>query len=208
MDNYRKYFIQFIRQNYPDEFDNIIADIDNHYKVVSLDTAFAKTSRNPIDKRLDFSSYFLALIKTLEEKGESFENIRKFCLQITIKYVQPKSKLQNFLKRLLPTMTNTWFGQILIRYFHKRVSVNTNADGFVANIITDKQETFGLGYGIDIIECGICKLFRKHNYSKYASILCEVDEITSGLAGLRLIRTGTIANGAKKCDFRFKLQKK
>ena len=35
------------------------------------------------------------------------------------------------------------------------------------------------------------------------SILCEVDEITSALAGLKLVRTGTIANGAKKCDFRF-----
>ncbi|MBL7784508.1 MAG: L-2-amino-thiazoline-4-carboxylic acid hydrolase, partial [Chitinophagales bacterium] len=44
----------------------------------------------------------------------------------------------------------------------------------------------------------MCKLFQKHDYSKYASILCEVDEITSGLAGLQLIRTGTIANGAKK----------
>ncbi|MFI5156145.1 MAG: L-2-amino-thiazoline-4-carboxylic acid hydrolase [Chitinophagales bacterium] len=39
---------------------------------------------------------------------------------------------------------------------------------------------------------------------KYASILCEVDKVTSGLAGLDLIRTGTIALGAKKCDFRFK----
>ena len=44
---------------------------------------------------------------------------------------------------------------------------------------------------------------KKHNYQKYASILCEVDEITSSLAGLKLIRTGTITNGAKKCDFRF-----
>jgi hypothetical protein len=127
-------------------------------------------------------------------------------LQITIAYVQPKNKLQEYFKRLLPKLINTWFGQILVNAFHKRVSVNANVDGFVANIITNKQETFGLGYGIDIIECGICKLFRKHNYSKYASILCEVDEITSGLAGLQLIRTGTIANGAKRCDFRFKQQ--
>ncbi|MEB2787168.1 L-2-amino-thiazoline-4-carboxylic acid hydrolase [Algoriphagus persicinus] len=203
MDNYRKYFIQFIKENYPNEFDYILADTDNQYKIISLDTTFAKTSKNPIDKRLDFSSYFLALIKALDKKGESFENIRKICLQITTEFVQPKNKVQEFFKRLLPKLTTTWLGQILIKAFHKRVSVNTNADGFVANIITDKQETFGLGYGIDIIECGICKLFKKHNYSKYASILCEVDEITSGLAGLKLIRTGTIANGAKKCDFRF-----
>jgi hypothetical protein len=204
MDDYKKYFIKFIKINYPKEFSNIIADTENHYNIISVDTAFAKTSKNPVDRRLDFCSYFLAFIKTLDDKGETFENIRKICLQITIEYVQPKSKTQEFFKRLLPKLTNTWFGQILIKAFHKRVSVNSNPDGFIANIITDKQETFGLGYGIDIIECGICKLFKKHNYTKYASILCEVDEITSGLAGLQLIRTGTIANGATKCDFRFK----
>lgn len=207
MDNYRNFFIQFVKETYPNEYDSIIRETDNHYKIISLDTNFAKTSKNPIDQRLDFSSYFLALIKTLDTKGESFENIRKICLQITTEFVQPKNKVHVFFKRLIPKLTNTWLGQFLIKAFHKRVSVNTNPDGFVANIITDKQETFGLGYGIDIIECGICKLFKKHNYSKYASILCEVDEITSGLAGLQLIRKGTIANGAEKCDFRFKLYK-
>lgn len=204
MGNYRKYFIQFIKENYPNEFDNLIEITDNNYKFISADSAFAKTSRNPIDKRLDFCSYFLALINTLDEMGEEFETIRKICLQITTEYVKPKSKAQEFFKRNLPIVVNTWLGQILIRAFHRRVSVNANEAGFIANIVTDKRETYGLGYGIDIIECGICKLFKKHNYSKYASILCEVDEITSKQAGLRLIRTGTIANGAKKCDFRFK----
>ncbi len=208
MDDYRKYFRQFVTENYPNDFGNILADTDRNYNSISTDTAFAKTSKNPIDRRLDFCSYFLALIKTLDNKGETFDNIRKICLQITTEYVQPKSKIQEYFKRLLPKLTNTWLGQFLIKAFHKRVSVNTNPDGFIANIITDENETFGLGYGIDIIECGICKLFKKHNYSKYASILCEVDEITSGLAGLQLVRTGTIANGAKKCDFRFKLEEK
>ncbi len=208
MDDYKKYFFKFIRISYPNEFDSIIADTDNNYKIISADTTFAKTSNNPIDRRHDFSSYFLALIKTLDAKAETFENIRKTCLQITTDYVQPKNKMQGFFKRLLPKLIKTWFGQILIKSFHNRVSVNSNAEGFRANIITDKQETFGLGYGIDIIECGICKLFQKHKFSKYASILCEVDEVTSGFAGLQLIRTGTIANGAKKCDFRFKLEEK
>jgi hypothetical protein len=45
---------------------------------------------------------------------------------------------------------------------------------------------------------------KKGHYEKYASILCEVDELTSNMAGLQLIRTGTIALGAKKCNFRYK----
>ncbi|MCE3296788.1 MAG: hypothetical protein K0R65_2502 [Crocinitomicaceae bacterium] len=204
MDNFRKYFIRSIREHYPNEADNVIADTERHYQLISKETAFAKTSVNPIDRRLDFSSYFLALIKTLDQKGEPFDVVRKVCLETVTEYVKPKNKVQAFFKRLLPKLTHTWLGQKLIKSFHKKVSVNPNPEGFKANIITDKQETFGLGYGVDIVECGICKLFNKHNYSKYASILCEVDEITSNLAGLELIRTGTIANGAKKCDFRYK----
>lgn len=203
MDNFKQYFTQSIKKNYPREFYVVIAKTDSHYKNISIDTTFAEKSSNPLDKRLDFSAYFLAFIITLAEKGEPFDVIRKICLEVVTEYVKPKNQIQAFIKKIRPTLICTWLGQILIKSLHKRISINANTEGFKANIITDKQETFGLGYGIDILECGICKLFNKHDYSKYASILCEVDEITTGLAGLKLIRTGTIANGAKKCDFRF-----
>jgi len=186
------------------ESQGIIAHMEKNYSSISIDTAFARTSKNPIDRRLDFCAYFLALIKTLDARNESFETIRRICLEVVLEYVRPKNKFQAILKRLPAKLANTWLSTLLFKKFHARVSTNSSPEGFVANIITDKSETYGLGYGFDILECGICKLFKKHNYSKYASILCEVDEVTSGLAGLKLIRTGTIALGAKKCDFRFK----
>ena len=204
MKNYTQFFINSIRGKYPGSYKSIIQRVQNHYKEISTDTAFARTSRNPIDRRLDFCAYFLALIKTLHENGESFESIRATCLEIVIAYVQPSGKIQAAIKKWIPKLIGTWPGRRLIQIFHNRISVNENKEGFKANIITDKTSTYGLGYGIDIIECGICKLFKKHDYFGYASILCEVDEITSGLAGLTLIRTGTIANGAHTCDFRFK----
>lgn len=204
MNEYRKYFVKAIRVNYPEKFADIISKVNTHYNYISKDTKFAFTSKNPLDKRLDFSSYFLALIKALDEQGENFERIRSVCLEVVTAYVQPKNKAHAFFKRLIPKFINTWIAQPGLKLLSKKVNQNKNADGFIANIITDKQQTFGLGYGVDILECGICKLFQKHNYSRYASILCEVDKITSNLAGLNLIRTGTIANGADKCDFRFK----
>lgn len=204
MDNYREYFVQAVRKNFSEKSDQLIVETDNHFSYISKDTRFASTSKNPIDRRLDFSAYFLALVQTLDEHGETFERIREICLEIVIEYVKPKNKFQQFLKELPPKLVGTRFAGLLIKVFHKKVSQNTNPDGFIANIITDKNETYGFGYGVDIIECGICKLFKKHHYEKYASILCEIDKVTSGLAGLELIRTGTIANGATKCDFRFR----
>ena len=203
MPSYRKYFIAGIEKNFPGHSSNLISTVDEHYKIISVDTAFAARSKNPIDKRLDFWAYFLALIKTLDEQGEAFETTKKVCLEIVTEYVRPKNKFQQFLKRLPAKLINTWLASAFLKKFSKKVSKNSNADGFIASIITDKQKTFGLGYGVDILECGICKLFKKHNYQKYSSILCEVDAITADLAGLKLIRNGTIALGAKKCDFRW-----
>jgi hypothetical protein len=204
MKGYKKYFFRTIRTRYPEAANHIISELDNHFAIISIDTKFAKTSTNPIDKRLDFTSYFLALIKTLEKRGESFEDIRMACLEIVTEYVRPKNRMQQFLRQVPANFTNTWLANAVIAKFNKKINIRSHPDGFVATIITDKKDTFGLGYGIDILECGICKLFKKHNYEKYSSILCEVDHITSGLAGLELIRTGTIAQGEKKCDFRFK----
>lgn len=203
MANYKKHFVAGVKKNFPGIADAIIDKVADHYKIISADTAFAASSNNPIDKRLDFCAYFLALIKILDEQGESFETTRRICLEIVTEYVRPKNKLQQIIKKLLPKLINTWPATFFLKKFNDRVTKNSNPDGFIANIITDKNETRGLGYGVDILECGICKLFNKHSYQKYSSILCEVDALTSDLAGLKLIRNGTIALGAKKCDFRW-----
>lgn len=207
MKNFKKYFKQSIRINYPNHSTSLLENIEAAFNTINVDVNFAGTSKNPVDRRLTFTAYFLALITVLDKHGESFEKIREVSLEIVKEYVRPKNKIQTFLKKLPVKLINTKVMNVVLKNLDKKTSKRGHPDGFLAKIITDKNETYGLGYGIDILECGICKLFKKHQYERYAKILCEVDEVTSSLAGLKLIRTGTIANGAKKCDFRFKLDK-
>jgi hypothetical protein len=204
MEPYKPYFVRVIEVHYPGRSASLVAAIDRHYARIAEDTRFAATSANPLDKRLDFSAYFLALIQTLDEGGESYQTIRTLCLQVVTEYIRPKNKVQQLLKRLPAKLIGTRPATALLNLFAGKVGRRAHPDGFVARVITDKTETLGLGYGFDILECGICKLFHKHQYAKYASILCEVDELTSGFAGLQLVRTSTIALGAAKCDFRFR----
>ena len=204
MKKYKPYFINEIGKKYPDNAAAILVEAEIHYSEIAKDTRFSFKSKNPIDRRLDFTAYFLALIKTMHGRGEPYEKIRQTCLDIVLEYVRPKNKFQARMKKIPVMLIKTWIFRPLIKALSKKVGQNENEEGFIAKIITDKSETFGLGYGVDILECGICKLFKKHGYEQYASILCEVDKVTSGLAGLELIRNGTIALGAKKCDFRFK----
>ncbi|HEX8528424.1 MAG TPA: L-2-amino-thiazoline-4-carboxylic acid hydrolase [Cytophagales bacterium] len=204
MASYRPFFARALAVHYPGRSAELLAAVEAHYARIAEDTRFAAASPNPIDRRLDFSAYFLALILTLDERGEPYQAIRTLCLQIVGEYVRPKNRVQALLKRLPARLIGTWPGTVLLKAFAAKVSRRAHPDGFVARVFTDKAETLGLGYGFDILECGICKLFHKHRYARYAAILCEVDEVTSGLAGLQLVRTSTIALGAAKCDFRFK----
>jgi len=86
------------------------------------------------------------LIITLDKRGETYDRIRKVCLAITIEYVQPKNILHAYIKLLVPKLINTWVEKRLVKSLHNQIRVNTNADDFIANIVTDKQETHKLGW--------------------------------------------------------------
>jgi hypothetical protein len=202
--HFRKFFILAIEKYFPEDASSVIHELDRRFKILSLDTKFAARSSNPVDKRLDFTACFLALIQTLEHRGQSYEQIKNICLEITYDYVSPKNAFQKWMKKLPAKLIGSRITLPLLHAFHKKVNKLGHPDGFRAGIITDKKQTYNLGYGLDIYECGICKLFQKHAAEKYASILCEVDKVTSSLAGLELVRKSTIAYGADKCDFRFK----
>lgn len=203
MAQFKKFFEASVRSNYASNADAILIKLDQEFQQILPDVKFAATSSNPMDRRLTFCAYFLALIKVLDKAGESFEKIRIISLEVVTEYVKPKNALQRFMKKLPPRLIKSGIINAPLKMFAKKLAVKGHPDGFRAAMIFDKNETYGLGYGIDIHECGICKLFNKHGYNKYAPILCEVDEVTSNLAGLKLFRSGTIANGAHKCDFRY-----
>lgn len=201
---YKKYFRRVIRENFPVNCEYIESDVESHYKIISVDTQFASVSSNPLDRRLDFCAYFLALIKTLDQRGEPYEEIRRVCLEVVTAYVMPRNRIHLWMKKLPVKLVGTPLWNFVISRLADKIKVRYTPSGFQAQIVTDKPQTYGLGYGVDIIACGVCALFSKHKYEKYTPILCEVDKLTSSLAGLELIRSGTIATGAAKCDFRYR----
>jgi hypothetical protein len=202
--NFRKYFKEVLKENYPETFEEIILEIEKGYEGLAQPLQFSLKSKNPMDKRLPFSGYFLSMIQVLEKKDESFDRIKVLCLEVAHAYVKPKNRIHKWIKLLTPKLIKLPFSGSFLNRMNKKIKIPSNENGFVANVLTDKTQTLGFGYGIDILECGICKLFKNQQAEKYSSILCEVDKLTSNMAGLELVRTGTIANGAHSCDFRFR----
>lgn len=59
-------------------------------------------------------------------------------------------------------------------------------------------------YGVDYIECGLCKYFKLKGFENYSKYICVFDfAFYNGLPGIRLTRTQTLAEGYPVCDYRF-----
>ena len=65
------------------------------------------------------------------------------------------------------------------------------------------EKTDDYTFGLDYLECGVCKLCRDEGCPELAKYMCSLDFMLAELIGARLTRTMTLAEGAPKCDFRF-----
>lgn len=189
------YFREEWGRRYPGEW----AAVEARYAEIAPEVAFARTSANPMDRRLEFCAWFLAAIQVLEARGAGFAEIREVCLAVTHEYVRPKSAWRRWLKGLPGIVLRTPVAKLFTGVMQRKVGKRGHAEGFLVQIVTEP----GVAFGFDIVECAIVKLFRRHGAGQDVLILCEVDELTSAMAGLTLRRAGTIARGAARCDFRF-----
>jgi len=58
--------------------------------------------------------------------------------------------------------------------------------------------------GMNITSCAICHLFGRHDAMDLVPYMCAYDDATDAVAKDGLRRTGTIALGEARCDFRFR----
>jgi len=200
---FKPYIKKHIYQQFPFVAPKLMTMIDEEYALVKRNVDFAHHSVNPLDKRLDLAAYILSVIIILDEQGIAYDQIKSIILNVANEYVKPKNALHAWWKKAKVNLLSQPYMHWFLDKFDTKVSRKGHPDGFVAHIIQKRKSDNEFVFGFDILECGICKLFNRYNYGHYVHILCEVDFITSELAGLTLHRSGTIASGAHKCDFRF-----
>ena len=70
--------------------------------------------------------------------------------------------------------------------------------------IEEKGHGIFLDFGMDFTECAICKFFHAQGADEFTPFLCSLDFPMSKALGTGLVRTMTLAEGAEKCDFRYK----
>ena len=79
---------------------------------------------------------------------------------------------------------------------HKRRYEND----WVVDILPGNGE-YDLGY--DYHECGAYKLCQDEGCPELTAYMCRMDYVLADIMNMKLVRTGTIAEGAAYCDFRY-----
>jgi L-2-amino-thiazoline-4-carboxylic acid hydrolase len=62
-------------------------------------------------------------------------------------------------------------------------------------------------YGVDYVECGLCKFFRDQGESQLVPFMCALDYPLARACGFDLKRSMALGSGQSRCDFRLRRQR-
>jgi ubiquinone biosynthesis protein len=62
------------------------------------------------------------------------------------------------------------------------------------------------GFGMDVTRCVVAEFFESLGMSEFCErVICDQDARDAAHRGIEFARTGTLAGGASRCDFRYHL---
>lgn len=155
--------------------------------------------RNPHTQLVIAAAMFLSLYKPLKAHGKPVEEIGSLVYEAVEAFYR---SLPRFLPRLYGRL---YFTRYTLRRARKRAlgSQKRRYTGdWVFTVVEGDGEEFD--WGVDYVECGICKFFHAQGADEFVPYMCQLDFLASDWFGWGLVRTMTIAQGAEKCDFRFR----
>lgn len=154
--------------------------------------------KQPFTEFIIFTGMLLAVYRVGKAHGKSVEQIGAMIYEIGYSFLCSYPVVlmymfgrMNFSRRYLNQLQK-WARESQERKY---------SDDYVYNFVKGDGKTFD--YGVDYIECASCKFLAKQGASELAPYLCPIDIIYSEAFNWGLSRVLTLAQGARKCDFRF-----
>jgi len=145
------------------------------------------------------TAWFLAMYRVLKHRGEAVEEVGVLAYQASEAYLRSYPR---FVSRFLGFMT---FSPRYLRKLQQRAAdsrARKYPGDYVYGFVAGDGETFD--YGVDYTECGTVKFLAEQGAPELAPYICPADILYSQALGWGLRRTTTLAEGAERCDFRFK----
>jgi hypothetical protein len=154
--------------------------------------------KNPNAENLLVATYCLAVFRVLKARGQTTEQAGRIIYEAFGATVDLPGWLRGVAGRLKYGKKNEerW------REHAAESQEHQYPGDWVFTFVEGDGE--GFDYGLDITECGICKLYHAQGADDLAPYMCLSDYVVSRAFDRGLVRYKTLAEGAEKCDFRYK----
>ncbi len=141
----------------------------------------------------------LAYLRVLKAHGKEIGECKE------IIYGAVKTRLSQYPRFVLWLGGVRAFSQFFVKSLQRQAQESHQRKypgGFVFDIVVGDGKEFD--WGLDFTECGICKFYHAQNASEFLPLVCSIDYVLSDALGYGLVRTETLAEGARRCNPRMK----
>ena len=184
--------------------DEIVSEARAEFEAIVPEIPYIGGKKNRLtSEALIPSVACLALYRALKKRGKNVEDAGMIIDGIV------QSQLDSIPRLMISLVGRYRSSKLYIRKMKKQAKVSQKRrypGDWVFTIVDGAGEDFD--YGIDFTECGICKFFSAHDAKELIPYMCAVDFPVSKVMNTGLVRTTTLAEGADKCNFRFKRGRK
>ena len=202
-----KPFYDATRKVYQNRFgDNIavtlFSETKQAYKNILPEIPYIGGKENIFSEWLNYGAYYLGVYQALSAHGYPLDEIGKIIFDTY-------ETMADYPKWFLHIVGNLKYGRKYEDKLRQAAAVSQQQkypEDFVSYFVEGTDEEFD--YGLDITECGICKLYAAYGANKVSRYMCLSDYVVSKAFDRGLVRYKTIAEGNDKCDFRFKKGRK
>ena len=154
---------------------------------------------NSLTQDLIDCTMLLAFYRVLKAEGLRTEEIGKLVIEMEERRVQSYPGL---LRKLLGMMIHSPLGKSRFRETATRSQERRYPGDWVSIYIEGDGAEFD--FGVDYLECGLCKFFHQQDADEFTPYLCQFDYVQQRAMQTGFFRTRTLAEGAERCDFRWK----
>lgn len=188
------------------KIEEILDEIKVKYKTLIPEIIHIESQKNFILKQYKDISIALAFVKVMKQHKYSKEEIAVFIYEIQKEMynyaIKGKVNLIRVLFNILQTFPFNRIYKKIIKKYEKSTQKREKTSNIQIRYVEGDGKNFD--YGIDILSCPVCDLWRKYDVIEILPYVCLFDFFKSAMTNSGLIRTMTLAEGGKKCDNRFK----
>jgi len=178
--------------------DSLVAETRQEYERLIPELPYIG-GKPPFTRFVIYTGLWLAVYRTAAANGKTVEEAGVLVYEICREFL---NTYPSFLRRYLGGVN---FSRLYLYRLRKRALQSQQrkyAEDYVYHFVAGDGINFD--YGVDYTECASCKFLARQGAAELAPYLCPVDILYSEALGWGLTRTMTLAEGAPKCDFRFK----